>query len=125
MDKSWKDSEAKKQWDKENTVRYSIKLNKNTDQEIIAQVERMTGKEIDPKTKKPWTTQGAIRHFLLMALLEEPKILTLIREARKLTPEQLDMVIELVNRINAGEDREAVANEIMARQQATPQPTTI
>ena len=124
MEKNWRETRQEK-YDKENTVRYSIKLNKNTDQEIIAQVERMTGKEIDPKTKKPWTTQGAIRHFLLMALLEEPKILTLIREARKLTPEQLDMVIELVDRINAGEDREAVANEIMARQQATPQPTTI
>ena len=124
MEKNWRETRQEK-WDRENTVRYSIKLNKNTDQEIIAQVERMTGKEIDPKTKKPWTTQGAIRHFLLMALLEEPKMLTLIREARELTPEQLDMVIELVERINAGEDREAVAKEIMARQEAAAQPTTI
>ena len=125
MDKSWKDSEAKKQWDKENTVRYSIKLNKNTDQEIIAQVERMTGTVKDPKTGEKWTTHGAIRHFLQMALLEEPEMLTLIREARKLTPEQLEMVIELVERINAGEDREAVAKEITARMEATAQPTTI
>lgn len=124
MDKSWKDSEAKKQWDKENTIRYSLKLNKTTDREIIAQVERMVGK-IDPRTKEPWTTQGAIRHFLQMALLEEPEMLTLIREARKLTPEQLEMVIELVERINAGEDREAVAKEITARMEATAQPTTI
>lgn len=124
METNWRETRQEK-YDKENTVRYSIKLNKNTDREIIAQVERMTGGEIDPKTGKKWTTQGAIRHFLQMALLEEPKMLTLIREARKLTPEQLEMVIELVERINAGEDREAVAKEIMARQEAAAQPTTI
>ena len=94
---------AKTKYDKENTVRYSVKLNKNTDREIIAQVERMTGREIDPKTKQPWTTHGAIRHLLYMAVLEQPEVLTLLREARKLSPEQLQAVIELVERINAGE----------------------
>ena len=124
MDKSWKDSEAKKQWDKENTIRYSLKLNKTTDREIIAQVERMVGK-IDPRTKEPWTTQGAIRALLSSTLYAEPEVLKLIKAARKLTPEQLKAVIELVERIAAGEDREAVAKEIMARQEATAQPTTI
>lgn len=103
MEKSWKDSEAKKRWDKENTVRYSVKLNKNTDKEIIAEVERMTGKT-DPKTGKPWTIQGAIRHLLYTAAFENPEVLTLIQEARKLSPEQLETVIEIVERINAGED---------------------
>ena len=124
METNWRETRQEK-FDRENTVRYSIKLNKNTDREIIAQVERMTGREIDPKTGKNWTTQGAIRHFLQMALLEEPEMLTLIREARKLTPEQLKAVIELVERIAAGEDREAVAKEITARMEATAQPTTI
>lgn len=124
MEKNWRETRQEK-YDKENTVRYSVKLNKNTDREIIAQVERMTGREIDPKTKQPWTTHGAIRHLLYMAVLEQPEMLTLIREARNLTPEQLDMVIELVERINAGEDREAVAKEITARMEATAKPTTI
>lgn len=124
MEKNWRETRQEK-YDRENTVRYSVKLNKNTDREIIAQVERMTGREIDPKTKQPWTTHGAIRHLLYMAVLEQPEVLTLLREARKLSPEQLQAVIELVERIAAGEDREAVAKEITARMEATAQPTTI
>ena len=85
----------------------------------------MTGTVKDPKTGELWTTHGAIRHLLLMVALEQPEVLTLIREARKLDKPQLDALIEAVKRIGAGEDREAVAREIMARQEATAQPTTI
>lgn len=122
MEKSWKDSEAKKQWDKENTVRYSLKLNKKRDADILAQV------------KKAGTAQQALKDAVrakaewdeTRELLESrPELAELIREADKLTPEQLDMVIELVERINAGEDGQTVAKEIMARMEATAQPTTI
>lgn len=102
MEKNWRESRQEK-YDRENTVRYSIKLNRNTDKEIIAEVERMTGKT-DPKTGKPWTIQGAIRHLLYTAMFDNPEVLTLIQEARKLSPEQLETVIEIVERINAGED---------------------
>ena len=63
----------------------------------------MTGRT-DPKTGEPWTIQGAIRHLLYKAIFENPDVLTLIQEARKLSPEQLQTVIEIVERINAGED---------------------
>lgn len=99
MEKSWKDTEAKKRWDKENTIRYSLKLNKNTDREIISQIERMKGKT-DPATGEPWTLQSALKAMLA----SNPELLTLIQEARKLSPEQLQTVIEIVERINAGED---------------------
>lgn len=102
MEKNWRETRQEK-YDRENTVRYSIKLNKNTDKEIIAEVERMTGKT-DPKTGNPWTIQGAIRHLLYTAIFDNPDVLTLMQEARKLSPEQLETVIELVERINAGED---------------------
>lgn len=124
MEKNWRETRQEK-FDRENTVRYSIKLNKHTDREIIDQVERMTGTVKDPKTGEKWTTHGAIRHLLYTAAYKNPKLITFMHEASKLTPDQLQAVMELVERINAGEDREAVANEIMARQQATPQPTTI
>ena len=101
MEKNWRETRQEK-YDKENTVRYSVKLNKNTDKEIIAEVERMTGKT-DPKTGNPWTIQGAIRHLLYTAMFENPDVLTLIQEARKLSPEQLETVIQIVERINAGE----------------------
>ena len=109
MEKNWRETRQEK-YDRENTVRYSIKLNRNTDREIIAEVERMTGKT-DPKTGRPWTIQGAIRHLLYTAMFENPDVLTLIQEARKLSPEQLETVIQIVERINAGED---VSQIIMA-----------
>lgn len=99
MEKSWKDTEAKKRWDKENTIRYSLKLNKKKDADILAQVERAG------------TAQKALKEAVRAAkdetreLLESrPDIAELIREASKLTPEQLQTVIEIVERINAGED---------------------
>ena len=109
MEKNWRETRQEK-YDRENTVRYSIKLNRNTDREIIAEVERMTGKT-DPKTGRPWTIQGAIRHLLYTAMFDNPDVLTLIQEARKLSPEQLETVIQIVERINAGED---VSQIIMA-----------
>lgn len=89
------DSEAKKRWDKENTVRYSLKLNKKKDADILAQV------------KRAGTAQKALKDAFrdeTRALLEcRPKLAELIRKASKLSPEQLQTVTEIVDRINSGE----------------------
>lgn len=103
MDKSWKDSEAKKRWDKENTVRYSLKLNKRTDKAIISQIERMTGKD--------GHAQGAIKE-MLRTLAERPKLAELIRAASKFDDKELAALTAAVERIAAGEDAQAVLHEL-------------
>lgn len=40
QEKGWRDSEAKKRWDKENTTKVLLKLNHNRDQEILRYLEK-------------------------------------------------------------------------------------
>lgn len=101
MDKSWKDSEAKKRWDKENTVRYSLKLNKKNDADILAQVERAGTAQ---KALKNAVRAGMKRDATLDLLERKPELAELIREAAKLSAEQLQTVKKCVDRINSGHD---------------------
>lgn len=94
MEKNWKDSEAKKRWDKENTVRYSIKLNKKKDADILAQVKRAGTAQ---KALKDAVRAKAGQDETWELLERRPKLAELIRSAAKLSPEHLQTVINIVD----------------------------
>ena len=54
------DSEAKKRWDKENTVMLSIKFQKKTDGDILEYLDSAS----DSKTTKQTTIKSALREYM-------------------------------------------------------------
>ena len=54
------DSEAKKRWDKENTVMLSIKFQKKTDSDILEYLDSAS----NSKTTKQTTIKAALREYM-------------------------------------------------------------